>query len=177
MEITKIHEYPYGVCSVFYLFSERAFIQEKYNKLGARKIKIKKLELGGSTLLVDSSREVPVNDNTPSVLKKFVGEWNRVRQKEDWVKSGESWFSNFKVEISGVPVRIKGEMQIRPTETGCQNRVAIEVSTSVPFIGGTLCQFIGHNIEQVVDQEFHIILNHLDEEKAEKLEKQDLELM
>ncbi|MDB2384685.1 DUF2505 domain-containing protein, partial [Endozoicomonas sp.] len=116
-----------------------------------------------STLLVDSRREVPVSEDTPAVIKKFIGEWNRTRQKEEWTKGADGWHNHFKVDISGVPARIKGKMHLRPTETGCENAVSIDISTSIPFVGETLCRFIGQNIEQLAQQEFQVILNRLEE--------------
>ena len=163
MNINQTHSYPHALDSVFALFADPEFIEKKYSTLGARNIKLKTVKLEESTLLVDTRREVPASDDTPAVIKKFVGEWNRSRQKEEWTKAADGWHCQFKVEISGVPARIKGKMHLRSTDSGCENLVSIDISTSIPFVGETLCRFIGQNIEQLAQQEFKIILNHLEE--------------
>ena len=162
MNINQTHCYPHNLDTVFALFADPEFMEQKYNALGARKFKAKTVKLEDTELLVDTRREVPVSADTPSVIKRFVGEWNRTRQKEEWKKAADGWHCQFKVEISGVPARIKGKMHLKPTETGCENQVSIDISTSIPLVGDTLCRFIGENIDQLAQKEFKVILNHLE---------------
>ncbi|MDD7805792.1 MAG: DUF2505 domain-containing protein [Endozoicomonas sp. (ex Botrylloides leachii)] len=163
MHINQTHNYPHPLHSVFNLFADSAFIEEKYTLLGARNIKIKKINLLDANLYVDSRREMPASEDIPAVIKKFMGEWNRVRQKEEWTQTTDGWYCQFSVDILGVPVRISGTMSLRSTATGCENSVFIDINTSIPFIGETLCRFVGQNAQRLAQQEFSIILSHLNE--------------
>ena len=166
MNVSQTHHYPYPLTRLFELFSSAEFIENKYTALGARNIKLKTVKLEDDHLLIDSRREIPVNDDTPTVIKKFVGEWNRTRQKEEWNKVEGGWQSRFKIDIASAPVRIQGTMHLFETETGCTNQLSIDVNTSIPFIGDTLCRFIGQNIEQLAEQEQHFISKHLEATEA-----------
>ncbi len=162
MNINQTHQYSHDLDAVFSLFADQEFIAQKYTTLGARNFKAKTVKLEDTTLLVDTRREVPVSDDTPSVIKKFVGEWNRTRQKEEWNKTADGWHCEFKVDISGVPARIKGKMHLRSTDDGCENQVSIEIKSSIPLVGDTLCRFIGENIDKLAQQEYKIIRQHLE---------------
>ncbi len=162
MKINHIHQYNQSLDAVFLLFADAEFMAKKYTALGARNFKVKTVCLEDSHLLVDTRREVPVDDNTPATLKKFVGEWNRTRQKEEWNKQADGWHCTFKVDISGVPARINGTMHLRQTEQGSENRVAIDITSSIPFVGNALCNFIGKNVDSLVQEEYKIIKEYLE---------------
>ncbi|WP_263081982.1 DUF2505 domain-containing protein [Endozoicomonas sp. Mp262] len=162
MNINQTHSYNHNLEEVFALFANPGFMEQKYSALGARNFKAKSVKLENTELLVDTRREVPVSEDTPSVIKRFVGEWNRTRQKEQWQKQNDGWHCQFKVDISGVPARIQGTMHLRPTENGCENEVSINVSSSIPLIGETLSRFIGENIDDLAQKEYKVILKHLE---------------
>ncbi|WP_330924167.1 DUF2505 domain-containing protein [Candidatus Sororendozoicomonas aggregata] len=166
MKINQTHQYDQNLDAVFALFADADFMAKKYTTLGARNFKAKTVSLEDSHLLVDTRREVPVDDNTPAPLKKFVGEWNRARQKEEWNKQADGWHCNFKVEISGVPARINGTMHLCQTEKGCENVVTIDISSSIPFVGNALCNFIGKNVDKLVRAEYKVIKEHLESVSA-----------
>ena len=162
MKINQTHAYSHNIDEVFALFADAEFMEKKYVALGARNFKAKTVTLEGDQLLVDTRREVPVDDSTPAALKKFVGEWNRTRQKEEWTKKADGWHCSFKVDISGVPARINGTMHLCPTEEGCENRVVIDISSSIPFVGDALCNFIGKNVDHLVQAEYRVVKEQLE---------------
>ncbi|PJE78072.1 hypothetical protein CI610_03001 [invertebrate metagenome] len=161
MNITQNHIYNRNMEEVLSLFGDAQFMQKKYTALGAKNIKIRKLLKTDNSLTIDTRREVPVSDNTPSVIKRFIGERNRTRQKEEWSKQGNCWQCQLSVDISGVPARIKGSMVLSPTEAGCENRISITIDSSIPFIGETLCRFIGDNMTPLIEQEYTLFKDEL----------------
>lgn len=161
MNINQIHSYPHDLEAVFALFADPEFMAEKYAALGARNFKARTVTRDKAGLLVDTRREVPVSNETPALLRRFVGQWNRTRQKEQWQKKDDGWHCQFKVDISGVPARIQGTMHLRPSEQGCDNDLSIQISSAIPLVGDALSRFIGETIETLAHQEHRVILDHL----------------
>ncbi|OQX39689.1 MAG: hypothetical protein B0D91_01070 [Oceanospirillales bacterium LUC14_002_19_P2] len=158
MKVTARHQYTASVEDIYAFFASETTVNDKYEALGSRKFRIKDLTTGPDTLTIDSRREVPVGDEIPAMLKKFAGEWNRVRQRENWNKNSDGSYScKLRIDIDGVPVKINGDMTLQPEENGCVNIVDIEINSSVPLVGKALAEFVGQNTEQQMESEYQYI--------------------
>ena len=160
MKIKALHQYNKDVDSVFALFHDVDFMQEKYQGLGARNVKI--LECAGSAgnYTIKVQREVPAD--VPGLLKKFLNPWNTLVQSEQWQgASGGPYTCNIAIDISGVPVSIAGKMELRSTAAGCVNEVQLEVKCSIPLVGGKLADFVGSDAEKSMQAEYQFISGRL----------------
>ncbi len=72
MQVTAIHDYKENLDTLLRYFSEDELITDKYQKLGARKVRVNKLEETDDGFTVETQREVPAN--VPGVLKKHFGQ-------------------------------------------------------------------------------------------------------
>ena len=160
MKIKAVHQYAKDVESVFGLFHDPEFMQTKYVGIGARNVEV--LESAGSDgrYAVKVKREVPAD--VPALLKKFLNPWNSVVQSESWEgKTGGPWRCTFTIDIAGVPVTVKGAMELRAEGSGCVNDVQLEVKCGIPLIGGKLADFVGSDAEKAMQKEYEFIRAHL----------------
>ncbi|WP_281648735.1 DUF2505 domain-containing protein [Parendozoicomonas sp. Alg238-R29] len=157
-KVTANHPYTIDVDDVFNFFFIEENVVAKHNSLGARKYRLKSMDESGSTVSIDSRREVPVGQEVPSALRKFAGEWNKVRQRETWTLNDDgSRHCKIRVDLDGLPVKVQGEMLITPTDEGCVNTVNIEVTSSLPLIGKMAADFVGKSIELQMEGEYEFI--------------------
>lgn len=160
MKIKALHKYNRDVDSVFKLFQDADFMQQKYAGTGARNIEV--LECTGSeqNYSVKVRREVPAD--VPGLLKKFLSPWNTLIQSEQWQgAAGGPYRCKITIEISGVPVSINGTMELRTQDGGCVNDVCLEVKCAIPLVGGKLADFVGTDAEKAVQAEYAFINKHL----------------
>lgn len=160
MKIKALHQYSKDVDTVFALFHDPDFMQEKYLGIGARNVDV--LECSGSAgrYSVKVRREVPAD--VPSLLKKFLNPWNTLTQSEQWQgAAGGPYRCQIAIEIAGVPVSIAGEMELRSQDSGCVNDVRLEVKCAIPLIGGKLADFVGSDAEKAVQAEYDFIRSRL----------------
>lgn len=160
MKINAVHQYAKDVETVFGLFHDPEFMQTKYVGIGGRNVEV--LECTGTEgrYTVKVKREVPAD--VPALLKKFLNPWNSVVQSESWEgKAGGPWRCTFSVDIAGVPVTVKGAMELRAEGGGCINDVRLEVKCGIPLIGGKLADFVGSDAEKAMQKEYEFIRAHL----------------
>lgn len=170
MQVTAIHDYKENLDTLLRYFSEDDLITEKYLKLGARNVRVNKLEETDDGFIVETQREVPAN--VPGVLKSILGSFNTVKQKESWHwQENEQLLCHMDVEIIGVPAKISGQMMFsEPTDrTGIstQNDVSVTVKSSVPLIGSTLVSFICDDIKAQMQSEYEFLCETLPQLVAE----------
>ena len=157
-KVTAEHYYNCQVDDVFRFFSSEQSVADKYEALGIRKFRLRDLSESGNTLNIDARREVPAGTEIPSALRKFTGEYNKVRQREAWtLRDDGSRHCKMRVDLDGLPVRVQGEMLISPTENGCVNYVTMEVSGTLPLVGNIAAEFVVMNIEQQMESEYQYI--------------------
>lgn len=157
-KVTASHSYSIDVNDVFSFFENEDRVSAKHDSIGARKYRLKSKNESGTTVSIDSRREVPVGQEVPSALRKFAGEWNKVRQRETWTLNDDgSRHCQLRVDLDGLPVKIQGEMHITPTDSGCVNNVDIEVTSSLPLVGKLAAEFVGKSIELQMEDEYQYI--------------------
>ncbi len=160
MKIKALHSYTQDVDTVFRLFHDPDFMKAKYAGIGARNIEV--LECAGSEgrYTVKVRREVPAD--VPALLKKFLNPWNTLTQSERWEgQAGGPYRCQLRIEISGVPVTIGGNLELRAQGNGCVNDVQLEVKCGIPLVGGKLADFVGGDAEKAIQAEYEFIRQHL----------------
>lgn len=160
MKINALHQYDQDVDTVFGLFHDPDFMKDKYVGIGARNVEV--LECAGSDgrYNVKVKREVPAD--VPGLLKKFLSPWNTLVQSEQWVgRAGGPYRCRISIEVSGAPVSIGGEMELRTQDGGCVNDVRIEVKCGIPLVGGKLADFVGSDAEKAIQAEYEFIRSAL----------------
>ncbi|MGF1877748.1 DUF2505 domain-containing protein [Photobacterium frigidiphilum] len=166
MQVSAIHDYQEDLDTILRFFSEEELIIEKYQKLGARNVRIVKIEETEDGFLVETQREVPAN--VPGMLKSLLGNYNTIKQSETWHwLEGDQLKCEMQVELIGVPAAITGQMlfsepaaKLKSGPT-TRNNVEMTISSSVPFIGSTLVSFICDDIKQQIQTEYEFLLEAL----------------
>lgn len=160
MKIKALHQYSRDVDTVFGLFHDPAFMKTKYEGIGARNVQVPECSGSDGRYTVKIKREVPAD--VPALLKKFLNPWNTLVQSESWSgTAGGPYRCSFEIDIAGVPVTMKGAMELRAEGSGCVNDVTLEVKCGIPLVGGKLADFVGGDAEKPMQAEYAFIRAHL----------------
>lgn len=158
-KITAQHHYTINMDELLSFFFNEAKVAEKHHQLGAQKYRLKSATVIAKNHKIDSRREVPVGDEVPLALRKFVKAYNGVRQRENWTTQNDGGYTcELRVDLDGMPVKVEGKMTLIPTSEGCTNNIEINVSGSLPIIGNLAAEFVAKSIEQQIQNEYNYIL-------------------
>ena len=153
MEVRDQHNYTQDVDTVFKHFCNSAKVLEKHEALGARNIDLIQFDADETSLNVIIEREVPAD--VPKAMKKFLGDWNKVKQTEAWTGTpGEGYKCDISIEIHGVPVTIKGSMELSAEGDGCANNIFLDVKCGIPLVGKKLAEMVGSHSKGSMQEEY-----------------------
>ncbi len=160
MEVRDQHSYTQNVDTVFKHFCDSEKVQSKHEALGAKNINLAQFDASEASLNVIIEREVPAD--VPKAMKKFLGDWNLVKQTEAWTGTpGEGYNCKIEIDIHGVPVTIKGTMELSPEGEGCVNSVFLDIKCGIPLVGKKLADLVGSQSKKSMREEYQQILAEL----------------
>ncbi len=162
MEVRDTHSYTQDIDTLFKHFCDAEQVQAKHNAMEARNINLVKFESTDSTLNVIIEREVPAD--VPRAMRKFLGEWNNIKQVENWSGTpGKGYQCDISIEINGVPVTIAGKMELTPEGSGCSNNISLDISCGIPLVGKKLAELVASQSKASIRAEYGIIKSALDQ--------------
>ena len=171
MQVSVIHDYKEDLDTLLRYFSEEDLITEKYQKLGAKNVRVATLEETEDGFRVETHREMPAN--VPAVLKSLLGSYNTIKQTESWHwQENEQLICKLQIEILGVPATIEGQMVFsepatRPG-TATSNHVTMDVKSAIPLVGSTLVSFICGDMKEQMQGEYDFLREVLPQLVAEE---------
>ena len=95
--------------------------------------------VSGSAVTIDQTQSA---DRIPGFAKKFVGDEIRILQKEDWTGT----HGDISVTIPGKPGNITGVADVAASTDGVVEKVVLEISVGIPFVGGKIEGLIGDKL-------------------------------
>lgn len=121
------------------MLADPAFVERKCDAMGAldRSAEISGDSTGSFT--ATSSRTMPTDD-FPDFARKMVGDTVKIKQVDAWEApdADGSREGTVTVEIAGAPLKVTGQMSLRPDGAGTVQTVDAELKASIPIIGGKL---------------------------------------
>ena len=158
-KVTAKHFYSFDSDTLIKAFNDPSVVEAKLLDSGAKDVTVDLTQTeAGFTVSIE--RTMPAD--VPSVLKAVLGEWNIVKQTETWTGSPEQGYEcALNIEIDGVPVKITGNMTITSSGILTTNHVEIEISSSIPLMGGQMEKFVASSIEKSIAQEFTFLKQYL----------------
>ena len=159
MKVKASHRYTQDAQTVYAAFCDPAFYQAKFEGVGARNVRVVKQEKKPGRFHIETEREMRVD--VPGVLKAVLGEWNRLRQSERWSGKGGEYHNEIELSSPGVPVTMRGTMDLVPAGKGCVNEVEIEIRCDLPFIGKKLAELVASSTERGLADEHAFIRSYL----------------
>ncbi|GAA4897454.1 DUF2505 domain-containing protein [Ferrimonas pelagia] len=157
MKLTLKHDYPCPVEQLLTHFIQADAVKEKYQAIGATKVRLRQSQQQDDQYQLATSREV--QSQIPAALRSLVGERNLIEQSEQWqLEEGGPYRCQLSITLPGVPIRIRGQMQIEAVGDGCCNRVELEFKCALPFVGSKLERFACEDSQRMAEQERQYLL-------------------
>lgn len=160
MEVKGRHVYTQSAETVFKSFGNKDVITSRFTAMGGRNIAIETCKLTKTSMDMRVSREVP--SEVPTLLKKFMNEWNHATQEEHWTGSPSAGYTgDLKITIKGVPVNITAKLFLANEGSGSVNTMTMTFQSNIPLIGKKLAEFVGKAAEVEMQREYEFIRDAL----------------
>lgn len=101
----------------------------------------------GMAVVVDQHRPA---DGVPAIAQKFVGAEINVHQSEHWSSHTDA---SLEVAIPGKPGHLKGTVRLAGDAGGTTETVAVDVTVSIPLVGGKIEGVLGDMLIKALDAE------------------------
>ncbi len=150
LHIRRHDAFAQSVATLFQPVSREAAIERKYREMGAWDIEILEIEPEPEGLRVRTRRRVPAD--VPRVLRPFLS-GKRLTQTELWRSRGDERDASVAVEIEAAPVRVEGEVRMRPAPAGATMDMHFRVHCGVPLLGRRLAEFVGGITREILANE------------------------
>lgn len=131
--------------TVIKMFSDKAYFENKYQKLGYSNIEVLEHVSDGNRFSITVRYSAKSNAPIPGFAKKFLGDTNVVTQTDSWDLSKKT--GRLQAEIRGVPVKVTADMTLVDEGGGAVNRLKWNLSSSIPLIGGKLEGVVASDIQ------------------------------
>jgi len=161
MEFTITHSYPASVETVFKVLTDEDYLREKFEATGATNIEILQCEKEGNVFVIENTREIPANP--PGFAKKFIKARNKVIGKDVWDLSGKKTKKGtFEVDVKGIPIRLNGDLTLKPTKNGCDYVIHFNVKVGIPLIGGKIAKLVEEDTRKNQDLDYEYTMEYLE---------------
>ncbi len=165
---SKLHDerYPISTQALFGVFTDRAFYEARYT---SNRTRHEFLELGekNGQFVIDVRQFIVVDlQRVPVLLRKLARSENVLRTRMVWdVKPGADggYRGTHSFHVDGVPVNVGGSMQLMPDGAGCINRIRLDISSSIPLIGGKVAGFVAEKAEGALTKNYQQTRRYLAE--------------
>ncbi|MDY6798407.1 MAG: DUF2505 domain-containing protein [Pseudomonadota bacterium] len=162
MEVAMEHPYEAGIDAVLGAFFDKQHILFRNEQLGCRNVRIVDLKRDDVTAKVVVERELALKMNVPGILASVNRDWSQIRHEEHWFrKDAGEWHCEFRVRIKGLPVRIRGSMQLQGDASRCTNLVTLDIYCDVPLFGKQIAGVVVDDTRARIHEEYKAIRNLL----------------
>ncbi len=162
MKVAPRHASSAPPAKVFAAMSTSDVLIEKYTSLGHQDVKLAEQTEAAGVVRVTSKRKEPME--VPGFAKRFLSPINTVEQTDEWqpaTANGER-HGTWKVSATGVPISVGGTLHLIAAAKGhTVVEIAVEVSCSIPFVGGKLVSYVGADVERTIRAEEEFNDTHL----------------
>jgi hypothetical protein len=165
MAITTVR-YPYTFDSetVFSVFTRKDFIEQKYASVGAENLNFIEYGEKEGTFIIHTTRDISAN--IPGFAKKFLNPTTTIIQKEVWTLTDDPTKKGVvEVQAKGLPMQMKGDIILQPTNDGSENVLTYEIKVSIPLVGGKLASFLDGEGRKTGDKEYEFAVQFLNQLK------------
>lgn len=154
MQVKRTHTFAAGADDVVAMLTDTVAVAAKYEGMGHRDIAVLGAEHGEESASVRTSRVVDVD--LPGFAKRVLKPTNTLVQSDEWHRGSDGgWEGTFDVEVQGAPIHMAGTMRLTPDGEGCTEEVVVDVTASIPLIGGRIADWAGKgDVTRSVEAEY-----------------------
>jgi hypothetical protein len=156
MKLQHTLSYEADPAAVFAVLSDPDYVDEKCRATGSLDTEVD-VSAEGADTVITTVRKLPADD-LPSFAKSFVGDAITVDQTERWGPAAQdgSREGSLKATFRGTPMKVEATMRLSPGGAGSELRVAGDVKSGIPLMGGSIESFAADQLTKGLDREAEV---------------------
>ena len=116
-----------GKSTVFNLLTNRDYLEKKFVATGSQNIQILECGHNDNTFTIKNIRDV--ESDPPAAIRKFVKATNTLTTTDNWEMTDDiEKKGTFEVDVKGLPIKMKGDLALKPNDKGCTYEIIFNVS-------------------------------------------------
>ena len=152
MKFHKEFRFEAPLADVYAMLGDAAFREKVAAQAGADSYDVTLTPDGadGFASVVETQQS---SRDLPGIARKFLGDEIRILQEERWTSATHG---DVTVSIPGKPGQIAGSVDVAPAGDGVTETVSLEITVSIPFVGGKIESLIGDKLKRSLETENHV---------------------
>jgi hypothetical protein len=135
---TVKHTHRHPLEDVYAKLVDEAHLRDRCQQAGHRNIQVSVTEKDGA---YEIRLERDIESDIPAIAKKFVSPVNHVVDIVRWRDAGDGKAGTYDVTVNP-RIRVKGQMTLKPSGSGCVYEDTCSPTVDVPLIGGKIAQIV-----------------------------------
>ncbi|MGW7684062.1 DUF2505 domain-containing protein [Kribbella sp. NPDC054772] len=162
MDLSLATSYDASPEEVFAMITDVTFQQQVFERMRAQSYDVVVGD-DGDDLAVRFHWQTKASD-VPVVARRFVGSTLELAQSKVWHRADVNGAREADVdgELTGVPVKLIGTTRIVPDGRGTAQAFDLQVTASVPVVGGRLEQLVADAVRARLEKKFEVARSWLD---------------
>ncbi len=157
MNIHQENFYPLDVAQLFKVFTDKAYFKEFYSK-GDGNFEFMECGERNGKFIIHVRRDIPLKKGAdiPSLVKKFLGNVVVLHTIMEWenFQKNNIFRGTYRFSVDGVPIDVSGSMRLDPVDGGCVHRMDVNISCSIPLVGGKIAAMAGERAEKILQKDY-----------------------
>ncbi len=153
------HDYPVAPSELFGVMLDPVYLQARQDRFGG--VGAPEVKRMDDATEVTTIRQLPL-DKVPGAFRGFVGD-GRIVQVDTWhVPAGDiddtkPIRADWRAKLGTAPARMGGKHEILRSDAGACYTIDVDVSISVPFVGGKLESQVRGYLEKLISRELDFL--------------------
>lgn len=100
--------------------------------------------------------DVDLPESFPKKYRKYVKKENSFTSIVKWNlnSEGDAVQGAMSLSVDGMPLEVKGEYILIPTEIGCQRDISVDIKYKVPVVGRIISKVFSSSIKKTLEMEY-----------------------
>jgi hypothetical protein len=164
MDIDVANEYPADPATVFTMFGDAAFLEERSEALGHTDVVVAQCGPVDGEFCIRIRRKVLVN--VPKFARKVLSPRTSIEQTDTWDLAADpdgGRRGHWEVSVTGAPITMQGSISLSPVAGGTVHHIIGDLHVAVPVIGGRLEKYLLQDTLASIQGEYDQSLAYLAE--------------
>ncbi|WP_162925776.1 DUF2505 domain-containing protein [Isoalcanivorax indicus] len=157
VNLDRSRSFPVSARTLYEVLASRDFYAARFAMSGVSDYGYEECRHDDGSLTIRFSRQLRTDTGrgkVPGFARRFIPGSAALQTEFVWLPAQTAPFrARFSVDVSGVPVSVSGDMQLLDVAGGCRQVLRAHIRSSVPLVGGKLCQLIADQVDRGLDKD------------------------
>lgn len=156
MKVQRTQEYPISSSELVSILTDKEFFLARFAMSNIDNYHFDAFDLQGDELVIRIRREVSLRPGSvPVFARKFIGSSYQMVQEFVWTETQQApYHARYRFSVGNAPVSVTGAITIQDVNGKAQQKIIVDVSSSVPLMGNKIAALVAEKVDSGLDSDF-----------------------